>query len=331
MTGEQERYDRLMGQLKEELGADIMTAVIDEAVTGIKVGDDGLLMIKKHSQTWEETGDILNFDRRVRVLNLIANELGKTLNEASSELSGEIPFTGSRIQGWVPPTADAVLVIRRHSSQLFTLDDYVRAGICTQEQADVLRWHVLNHSNIVVAGAVDSGKTTALNALLAEITGMEHVIYVEDTTELRGPMHNCLRLKTSESKSMRDLLKSCLRLDPDRVIVGETRGAEALDMLEIWDTGRRGGMTTLHADSAHGVLRRLGQLCLKANEAPPWEVIGNVIDLIVYIKMTRDGRRITEIMEVNHERLEGNIPVELKRIDVEHPQRRSKENGTQNH
>ena len=343
MNGEQERYNRLMGQLKAELGADIMAAVINEAVTDIKIGGDGELIVKYHSRDWQKIGVNLDFDRRVRVLNLIANELGKTLNEESSELSGELPLTGSRIQGSVPPTSNATLAIRRHSSQLFTLIDYVEAGICTQEQADFLRHCVLSGKNLVVAGGVGSGKTTAVNALLAEITSMEHVIYVEDTAELRRFTPNCTVLKTSETRTMRDLLKSCLRLQPDRIVVGETRGPEGYEMLKVWDAGQRGGITTVHADDAHGVLRRFEQFCLEANVPPQWDLIEKVIDVIVYIKMTREGRKITELMEVNHERIGERVPVELKRIEVGEtihsptwePERsptegpRSRENGTQ--
>ena len=319
MTGEQERYNRLMGQLKVELGTDIMAAVIDEAVTDIKVGGDGELIVKYHSRDWQKIGVNLDFDRRVRVLNLIAHELGKTLNEASSELSGELPLTGSRIQGSVPPTSNATLAIRRHSSRLFTLTDYVTAGICTQEQADFLRHCVLSGKNLVVAGGVGSGKTTLTNALLAEIISMEHVVIVEDTAEIRAFPPNCTVLKTSDTRTMRDLLKSCLRLQPDRIVVGETRGPEGYEMLKVWDAGQRGGITTVHADDAQGVLRRFGQFCLEAGVQPQWELIRKVIDVIVYIKMTREGRKITSIMEVNHERIGERVPVELKRIEQEQP------------
>lgn len=321
MTGERERYERLMTQLRVELG-DVMDAVMDEAVTGIKVGDDGKLMVKKHSREWVNTGIVLDANRRLRVLNLIANDLGKTFHHDVPLLSGELPMTGSRVQGWGAPLAETAFVIRRHSSQIFTLDDYLAAGILDPWQADTLRKHVHGMSNIVVSGATDSGKTTLANALLAELSGTQHVLIVEDTTELQCNAENVLRLKPNPPQvTLLDIVRSCLRADADRIVIGETRGAEGLELLKAWNTGRRGGMTTVHADNARGALLRFAMFCQEAGVPPQWLLIQEAIDLIVHIKMTANGRKVTEIQEVQHENVEEQIPIRLKELGRLHAER----------
>jgi len=311
---DQERYNRLMEQLQIELGSEIMAACLDEAVTGIKVGGDGKLIVKKHSIAWENTGIVLDANRRVRLLGIISSELGKTFNGESALLSGELPRTGSRLQGWGNPLADTAFVIRRHSSQIFTLDDYVTAGILEPWQADLLRQHILNLSTIVVCGATDSGKTTFLNALIAEMVGTQHLIILEDTTELRCEAENVLRLKSDPPRvTLRDLVTSTLRADGDRLIIGEVRGPEGWDMIQALNMGRRGGLTTVHADNARGALLRFGMMCQQAGLTPQWLQIQEAIDVIVHIKMQANGkRRVTELQEVQHENVSERIPIELK-------------------
>ena len=317
MNGEKERYERLMYQLRKEMGQEILNAVMEDSVTGIKVGGDGKVIVKRHSLDWQDSGARLDFGTRVRVLSLIANDLGKTINDKTPQLEGELPLTGSRIEGAVPPTAEAVFVIRRHSPRIYTLEDYVRAGIMEEWQAAALRQAVLTEKNIVVAGAVDSGKTTLVNTLMTEIDDMGHVIVVQDTKELRTITPNITFLQTSPQADMRKVLRSVLRMDFDRLIVGETRGAECYELIKLWDAGRRGGITTLHAEDAAGVLRRMGQFCLEAGVQPQWDLIRQVIDVIVFIKVVREGRKnprriVSEIVEVDHADIGQSIPVGLK-------------------
>lgn len=312
MTTERQRYERVMSQLQDELGQRVLDAVTDDDVTGIKIGGDGKLMIKTHSTKWEFTGQIYDFTKRLRIMNIIAHDLDKTLKEDSPHLSGELPMTGSRVEGWVPPIGDGVLVIRRHSSRLIPLPEYVTKGIMTQRQMDLLLAYIKAKKNVFLAGAVDSGKTTLANALLAEIEGFEHFLFIEDTKELRFSGENATFLKSNPpAVTLQDLVLSALRFDYDRIIIGETRGVEILALIRALDMGRKGAITTIHAEDAKGVLRRLAQGCLMAKVPEQWSLIRQTVDVIVYIKMTPQGRKVTEIAEVEKD-FADDIPVKLR-------------------
>jgi type IV secretion system protein VirB11 len=173
-------------------------------------------------------------------------------------------------------------------------------------QADALRKAVRHRRNLLIAGGTSSGKTTLANALLAEIAGLdERVILIEDTRELQCAAADCVALRTRTGVvSMADLVRSTLRLRPDRIIVGEVRGGEALDMLKAWNTGHPGGIATVHANSARSALYRLEQLVQEGVITVPRRLIAEAIDLVVFIQGRGTGRRIETIAEVTG--LDGN-------------------------
>ena len=221
---------------------------------------------------------------------------------ARPRVSAELPESGERFEGLMPPVVAApCFAIRRPAVAVFTLDDYVdgrhhvrraRPSCCASA--------VRERKNILVAGGTSTGKTTLVNALLAEVakTG-DRVVLIEDTRELQCAAPNLVALRTKDgAASLSDLVRSSLRLRPDRIPIGEVRGAEALDLLKAWGTGHPGGVGTLHAGSAIGALRRLEQLIQEAVVTVPRALIAETIDLIAVLAGRGSARRLAELAAV---------------------------------
>ena len=219
----------------------------------------------------------------------------------SPRVSAELPESGERFEGLVPPVVAApCFAIRRQAVAVFTLDDYVAARIMSDLQAELLRAAVRERKNILVAGGTSTGKTTLVNALLAEVaTSGDRVVLIEDTRELQCAAPNLVALRTKDgAASLSDLVRSALRLRPDRIPIGEVRGAEALDLLKAWGTGHPGGVGTLHAGSAVGALRRLEQLIQEAVVTVPRALIAETIDVIAVLAGRGSARRLAELAVV---------------------------------
>ena len=220
---------------------------------------------------------------------------------ASPRVSAELPESGERFEGLVPPVVAApCFAIRRPAIAVFFLDDYVQAGIMSWAEANLLRRAVQDRKNILVAGGTSTGKTTLVNALLAEVakTG-DRVVLIEDTRELQCAAPNLVALRTKDgAATLSDLVRSALRLRPDRIPIGEVRGAEALDLLKAWGTGHPGGVGTLHAGSALGALRRLEQLIQEAVVTVPRALIAETIEVIAVLAGRGAARRLTELAAV---------------------------------
>jgi len=216
-------------------------------------------------------------------------------------VSAELPETGERFEGLIPPVVSApAFAIRKPAVAVFTLDDYVFAGIMSADEADLLRRAVARRRNIVVAGGTSTGKTTLVNALLAEVAKTsDRVVLIEDTRELQCKSPNLVALRTKDGvASLSDLVRSSLRLRPDRIPIGEVRGAEALDLLKAWGTGHPGGIGTIHAGSALGALRRLEQLIQEAVVTVPRALIVETIDLIAVLAGRGPERRLAELAAI---------------------------------
>jgi type IV secretion system protein TrbB len=216
-----------------------------------------------------------------------------------------LPRSGERFQGVLPPLAERpAFTIRKRASVVFTLDDYVSKGILSAEGAAVIRRAVTDRKNILVAGGTGSGKTTLVNAILAEPAfRSDRVVIIEDTKELQCPAEDKVELLTKSIEprvTMTDLLRMTLRLRPDRIIIGEVRGGEALAMLKAWNTGHPGGVATLHANSAADALQRMEDLVGEATHVIPRRSIASAVNLIVFIERTTrlPGRRVTEFCAV---------------------------------
>ena len=190
--------------------------------------------------------------------------------------------------------------IRKPAVAVFTLDDYVAAGIMSAGQAEQLRGAVADRRNILVAGGTSTGKTTLTNALLAEVAKTnDRVVLIEDTRELQCAAPNLVALRTKDGvASLSDLVRSALRLRPDRIPIGEVRGAEALDLLKAWGTGHPGGIGTIHAGSALGALRRMEQLIQEAVVTVPRALLAETIDVIAVLSGRGSERRLSELARV---------------------------------
>ena len=217
-------------------------------------------------------------------------------------MSAELPETGERFEGLLPPVVTApAFAIRKPAVAVFTLEDYVAAGTMTRMQAGALRLGVATRANILVTGGTSTGKTTLTNALLAEVAKTcDRVVIIEDTRELQCAAPNLVAMRTKDAvASLSDLVRSSLRLRPDRIPIGEVRGPEALDLLKAWGTGHPGGIGTIHAGSALGALRRLEQLIQEAVVTVPRALIAETIDLVAVLSGRGSARRLTELARVD--------------------------------
>jgi type IV secretion system protein VirB11 len=252
----------------------------------------------------QDTGKTLSADKLIAALGTIAAMLGTELNESTPILEGRLPLDGSRVEGAIPPISPdgPSLSIRKHASAVYSLEQYVTEGRIRQEHADFLRKCISKEKNILIAGGTSSGKTTFTNALLRElleIAPKDRLIIMEDTQELQRATNNKQNFVTTDTVSMRKLLKMAMRFRPDRIIIGEVRGGEALDLLKSWNTGHPGGIATVHANSAASSLIRLEQLIMEVSQNPMSSLIAEAIDVVVHMeKRGKYGRQVAEIIEV---------------------------------
>jgi type IV secretion system protein VirB11 len=231
--------------------------------------------------------------------------LGAVVTKDSPVVEGELPLDGSRFEGLFPPVvANPTFTIRKKAINIFTLDNYVRSGIMSPDQQQIICDAIANKKNILVVGGTGSGKTTLTNAILAElanIAGDERLVIIEDTSELQCLSKNKVMLRTNRNTNMQHLLKATMRLRPDRIVVGEVRGGEALDLLKAWNTGHPGGVCTVHANSCAGGLVRLQQLIAEVVPNPMDDLIQEAVDLVIFIKRTKEGRKIEDIAEIGND------------------------------
>jgi pilus assembly protein CpaF len=259
-------------------------------------------------------------DHVLKVIERIVLPLGRRIDESSPMVDARLP-DGSRVNAIIPPLAlnGPVLTIRKFKKYRLTIGDLIRLGSLTEEMVELLKTAVLLRKNIVVSGGTGSGKTTLLNLLSSFIPEEERIITIEDAAELQLRQPHWVRLETrppnAEGKGevkIRDLLRNALRMRPDRIVVGECRGGEALDMLQAMNTGHDGSLTTVHANSPRDAISRIETMCLMADVGLPHrairEQIVRAIHLIVQQARFHDGkRRISEITEIVG--LEGETPV----------------------
>jgi type IV secretion system protein VirB11 len=195
-----------------------------------------------------------------------------------------------------------VFTIRLKAVKVFTLADYVSAGIMTARQRAAIEGEVAGRKNILICGGTGSGKTTLGNAILAAVAGAtphDRLVILEDTVELQCAAQNVVALRASDTVDMQRLLRATMRMRPDRIIVGEVRGGEALSMLKAWNTGHPGGLCTIHANDAHAALLRLEQLVAEATQSEMRAVIAEAVDLIVPIAKTQASRVVNDIIRVD--------------------------------
>ncbi len=298
--------DRRRAMLRSAMGPTIATALADPAVIEIMVNPDGALRLDRLGEGRSDTGTRYDPAQIERIIRLVASHARTEVHASSPIVSAELPphgdGAGERFEGVLPPVSLApCFSIRKPAARVYTLLDYVSDGIMTADAARLLSLAVVHRRNILVVGGTGSGKTTLANALLAEMAHLdERVILIEDTRELQCAAPDLVALRTrAGSVSMADLVRSTLRLRPDRIIIGEVRGKEALDMLKAWNTGHPGGIATVHANSAVSALYRLEQLVQESVVTVPRRLIADAIDMIVFIAGRGRARRVETIARVS--------------------------------
>lgn len=305
MTGalslQMEAISRGARMLRTALGPAIAAWLEDPAVVEVMLNPDGRLWVDRLTEGLVETGERLSPADGERIVRLVAHHVGAEVHPSSPRVSAEMPETGERFEGLLPPIVAApAFAIRKPAVAVFTLHDYVAARIITTEQAEILRNAIAARRNVLVTGGTSTGKTTLVNALLAEVASTaDRVVLIEDTRELQCNAPNLVALRTREGvASLSDLVRSSLRLRPDRIPIGEVRGAEALDLLKAWGTGHPGGIGTIHAGSALGALRRLEQLVQEAVVTVPRALIAETINLIAVLAGRGSARQLIELATV---------------------------------
>lgn len=288
--------------LRTALGSSVALWLDDPQIIEVMLNPDGRLWIDRLGEGVSDTGDAMSAADGERIIRLVAHHVGVEIHATNPRVSAELPETGERFEGLIPPVVAAPsFAIRKPAVAVFTLDDYVTAKIMTEAQAGILRVAVTQRQNILVAGGTSTGKTTLTNALLAEISKSDdRIVLIEDTRELQCTSPNLVALRTKDNvATLSDLVRSALRLRPDRIPVGEVRGAEALDLLKAWGTGHPGGVGTIHAGSAIGTLRRMEQLIQEAVVTVPRALIAETINIIAVLVRDGKGRRLAELARVD--------------------------------
>ncbi|WP_428411895.1 P-type conjugative transfer ATPase TrbB [Pararhizobium sp.] len=294
-------HPRLVRKLQEALGDQLCIALEDASVVEIMLNPDGKLFIERLGQGVAPAGEMSSAAAEM-VIGTVAHALQAEVDTDQPIISGELPIGGHRFEGLLPPiVAKPAFTIRRRASRLIPLDDYVRIGVMTDDQAATIRSAIGARLNIIISGGTGSGKTTLANAVIAEIVKTapdDRLVILEDTAEIQCAAENAVLLHTSDAVDMARLLKSTMRLRPDRIVVGEVRDGAALTLLKAWNTGHPGGVATIHSNTAMSALRRLEQLTAEASQQPMQEVIGEAVDLIISIERTPRGRRVRDVIHV---------------------------------
>jgi pilus assembly protein CpaF len=317
----QERQ-RLFEQIVAEiLGfGPIEPLLADESITEIMVNGPNKIYIERKGKLEKVNLTFESDDHLMRIIDRIVSPLGRRIDESSPYVDARLP-DGSRVNAIIPPLAlnGPTLTIRKFSKTPLTVDDLIRFGSITPEAVEFLRACVIARLNIIVSGGTGSGKTTFLNILSGFIPDDERIITVENAAELQLRQEHVVTLESRPANiegkgevSIRDLVINCLRMRPDRIVVGECRGGEALDMLQAMNTGHDGSLTTAHANSPRDTLSRLETMVLMAGMDLPVrairEQVASAVDLIIQQSRMQDGsRKVINITEVQG--MEGDVIV----------------------
>ena len=294
---------RNLEKLRREMGTEIRDAMDNPQVIEIMLNPDG--------SVWTDKIGIgmtflcsMSAVQALQMLGTVAHMLGTVINYHNPVVEGELPGDGSRVEGVIPPVVpNPAFNIRKKASAIFSLAEYIKSGRATDEDIQILCEAISTRKNILVVGGTGTGKTTFVNAIINEmktLTPKHRLLILEDTLELQCSMENFVSMRTSSDKSMQDLLKITMRQRPDRIIIGEVRGKEALDMLKAWNTGHPGGVCTVHANDARAGLLRIEQLISEVSQSSMRELIAEAIDVIAFL--VRDphiGPKLSELVAVD--------------------------------
>ena len=308
-----EEREQLVAEVRNDiLGyGPIQRFLADNTVTEIMVNAEETIYIERDGRLYETDTRFMSRSHLRRVIERIVSQIGRRIDESSPMVDARLP-DGSRVNAVIPPLAvdGPVLTIRKFAADPYQVDDLVRMGTLTENVADLARACVAGRLNVLISGGTGTGKTTLLNVLSGFIPTDQRIITIEDAVELQLHQRHVVRLESRppniEGKGevrIRDLVKNSLRMRPDRIVVGEVRGAEALDMLQAMNTGHEGSLSTVHANSPRDAVSRLETMVLMAGVDLPVrairEQIASALDLVFHLSRMRDGsRRLTHVTEV---------------------------------
>lgn len=299
-----EEENRAIRSLKSHLQrTGLLTLLDDPNVIELMLNSDGWLWVEAFGKPMFKHSKISADDANI-IIRSIAHYHGELIDRECPVLECELPTDGSRFEGVVPPlTSQTSFTIRKKATQLFTLDDYLEVGTLSRTQYEAIQGAIARRENMLIVGGTGSGKTTLTNGIIdAMVKHDEHdrIIILEDTNEIQCAAENSVIMRTSDKADigMKQLLRVTLRYRPDRILVGEVRGGEALDLLKAWNTGHPGGVATIHANSAMLGLERLEQCIEEVSTNVNRHVIAATIHWVIFIQKTADGRRIKELAKV---------------------------------
>lgn len=304
---------RLIQELTDEvLGYGPLQPLLDDpSVTEVMVNGPDTVYVEQGGRIVRTAARFASEEHLRRVIERIVSRVGRRIDESSPLVDARLP-DGSRVNAIIPPLAfsGSSLTIRKFSRQPLQIDDLIGFGTLSADLADLLRACVQARLNVIVSGGTGTGKTTLLNVLSSFIPETERIITIEDAVELQLQQEHVVRLESRPVNiegrggvSIRDLVRNSLRMRPDRIIVGEVRGGESLDMLQAMNTGHDGSLSTVHANSPRDAVARLETLVLMAGMDLPLravrEQVASAVDVIVQVSRLRDGsRRVTHVTEV---------------------------------
>jgi type IV secretion system protein VirB11 len=301
---------RIIEKLRREMGSTIRDALNDPKVIEVMLNDDGELWVERVGEPIEHLGH-MDGHAAYAMMTTIASANDTMVSPDNPTLETVLPESGERFQGEVPPKVKSpAFTIRKPADFVFTLSDYVEQGAMSEDDAEIIRELILRRDNIAVVGGTGSGKTTLVNTITqtaAELTPDHRFVVLEDTPELKRAARNSLMMRTTMNQSMQQLLVSTLRHRPDRIIVGEVRDGAALDLIDAWSTGHKGGISTWHANEGGiAALNRLERLIRKSQNATPGTDlkldVSEAVDAIIYISKDEQTkkRRVTHILAVHN-------------------------------
>jgi pilus assembly protein CpaF len=290
----------------------------DDTITEIMVNGPHDVWIERNGRLFETTVRFLDDSHVRRIINKIVAQVGRRIDESSPMVDARLP-DGSRVNAVIPPLSltGPLVTIRKFSKRRLTLEDLVNLGTVSTDVVDLLERCIKAELNVLISGGTGTGKTTFLNAISTAIPEADRIVTIEDAAELRLNQRHVLRLearpKNIEGQGeipIRELVRNSLRMRPDRIIVGEVRGPEALDMLQAMNTGHDGSLTTVHANSARDALSRLETMVLMSGYDLPLRAIRQqvsaALELVIHLERLEDGgRRVTSICEV--QRMESDV------------------------
>jgi pilus assembly protein CpaF len=312
--------DRIAAEIADDIlgHGPLERLLADDSVSEIMVNGPAEIWVERQGRLYQTNVQFNDESHLRRIINKMVAQVGRRIDESSPMVDARLP-DGSRVNAVIPPLSlsGPLVTVRKFSNKRLDLNEMVRLGTLSTDTVDFLQRCVLAELNVLISGGTGSGKTTLLNALSQAISDSERIVTIEDAAELALKQNHVLRLESRPKNiegqgevTIRELVRNALRMRPDRIIVGEVRGAESLDMLQAMNTGHDGSLTTVHANSPRDALARVETMVLMAGYDLPLRAIrqqvASALDLVIHLERLEDGtRRVTAITEV--QRMESDV------------------------